>query len=307
MRKKRVLLCIITVLLVACDPPQIEVLQKSVKLELKAPDGVCFATDTIRFIAKCATATRQRLQCVLNADSYFVLTEVSAQSSDSVVLTVFKPDSLPDYEWHRDTAMRIIGNVVYSVISNDTVSRRDTTIFVPFRPNKPRFNIDIVGVDSAQMTANLAWRANGASNYLLTYSQDGVLHQEWFNSKIETFTIVNIDINELYYFKLTAFNNYGAIDSEQIRIGNYKTELSMYVVHIGNTITYNFKLGSNQVSDLSVKKVTVYNAVTAIAEMENIQAKIGEIIDVSALSSGYYILKVELEDGRIFSARFFKR
>ena len=316
MKIKALFLFLVTAILFGCTEPNPPI-NKSLSVALSGSTSAALAADsTYTFTATCTNQegqkpTSQQLVCVLETtDSLYVLSQTSDKGaiSDSMALQVSFSE-LPDLEWQRDSATRIIGKLVYSGICAQQEFRKELPIALLYKPNKPSLTVDTI-MRNDKMDVQLHFSAAGTTRYVITYYglNDLMLDDVAIHKDTSNYLIQNLDPTQRYSIRITAFNDYGSNESESVYVGKESNTLIMYVTKVGNNLSYHFKQGVSLVYDLNIKSVAIYNVTSnAVPEIDNIQAGIGDSIDISSLPVGFHILSVVLEDGRVFNGRFSKQ
>lgn len=82
------------------------------------------------------------------------------------------------------------------------------------------------------------------------------------------------------------------------------SSMAMVITKIGTTLKYQFKQGTQYVTDLTINSANIYD-LDGNLKM-SVSAGIDQPFSISSLSSDYYLLKVDVANSALFSKTFFK-
>lgn len=152
----------------------------------------------------------------------------------------------------------------------------------------------------------------------ITSNDTIIQHSDSINAVISTlilkegysdYTIIaSKDGYETQCVKLTnaAIKNYSQ-DPLTLYLQERKTQYSnmaMVVTQVGASLKYQFKSGTESVTDLIINSARIYDTNGHIKM--SVSAGVGQTFSIASLTSGYYILKVDVSNSVLFSKLFFK-
>lgn len=82
------------------------------------------------------------------------------------------------------------------------------------------------------------------------------------------------------------------------------SNMAMVITKIGTTLKYQFKLGTEYVTDLTINSANIYD-LDGNLKM-SVSAGIDQTFSIASLSSDYYLLKVDVANSALFGKAFFK-
>ena len=82
------------------------------------------------------------------------------------------------------------------------------------------------------------------------------------------------------------------------------SSMAMVVTQVGSTLKYQFKLGTEYVTDLTINSAGIYD-ISGKFQM-SVSAGIDQTFSIASLTSGHYILKVDVANSVLFAKLFFK-
>ena len=80
--------------------------------------------------------------------------------------------------------------------------------------------------------------------------------------------------------------------------------MAMVVTQIGTTLKYQFKLGTQYITDLTINSASIYDLDGNLKMSVN--AGIDQTFSIASLTSGHYLLKVDVANSVLFGKVFFK-
>lgn len=82
------------------------------------------------------------------------------------------------------------------------------------------------------------------------------------------------------------------------------SSMAMVVTQIGTTLKYQFKLGTQYITDLTINSASIYDLDGNLKMSVN--AGIDQTFSIASLTSGHYLLKVDVANSVLFGKVFFK-
>lgn len=221
-------------------------------------------------------------------------------------------DSIPDnIQWKRNPITKnIVGQIQCKASKwiNSTLVEYDKVcpIEVPYKPNRPLVQRS-ESTNNGFLTLNLKAFANGSETYTITYT--GVTSED-----THTFTIAanaldtiltNITADQLYNMSIYGTNNEGNSETYTFTFGASRPQLNLAVIL--RTTTLRYSLSSNDttyIPEIIIELVQITNLQGDVVLTS--QAEPGELIDISSLTRGTYILNV-IANGKRYSRTFVRR
>lgn len=217
--------------------------------------------------------------------------------------------NLPDYVWERDPDTGcIFGFVSFNgQTSNGLYLHGDKEIKLPLSPRNANISA-VKSVNSSSMSAKINYKADGATNYIINYFAYGESAQYSIpiNNKDEVcYVLDGLNPNKKYGISIQALNNYGNIYSETVTVGeDIVSQLSLVLTKVGSTLKYRFKLGTEYVTNLNISSVKILDIYGNL--ITTVNAGINETFSISSLTTGMYILSVDVENYTTYSKTFLK-
>lgn len=248
------------------------------------------------------------LNLVKSDGEYFLL----KQDEYGLGLLTLNYSSLPSYDWQRDPETGfIIGYVSFSGKSSGTNPVYYTAykrVLLPYSPSTVAISAAKANTTTTSMEAKVNHLAQGATSYRLNYSAYGETSQYYVDvDKKENVSTVlsNLNPNKKYSIYVTAYNSNGSTNSETVTVGDdIVSQVSMILTKTGTTLKYQFKLGSEYLNNLIINSAAIYD-VNGNYRM-SVSAGINQYFSISSLSSGIYILKVDVANYKTYSKSFMK-
>ncbi len=232
-----------------------------------------------------------------------------SQSNESSLILKYCSDSLPDDLWKRGGKdnTHIVGQISFSGNLNNSLDTANYNFLIPFKPNKPQLILVDTTMKGDTMTAKINFHADGATRYRIQYFAYGESAQ-WgiaINDKADTsYTFTNLKQKKYSVF-VTADNEYGSSESDDLVFGKeLVSQLAMVLTKVGTNLKYRFKLGTEYVENLSISGVNIYDLNNE--HKMTISAGVNQNFSVEELTTGMYILSVEVENDKIYSKAFLR-
>lgn len=217
--------------------------------------------------------------------------------------------NFPNYDWERDPDTGcILGFVSFTgQTTNNLYLRGIKDVKLPLAPRNAKISAT-KSVNSNSMSAKINYKADGATSYIVNYFAYGESAQFSIpiNNKDEVCYVLNgLNPNKKYGISVKALNNYGNIYSETITVGeDFVSQLSLVLTKVGTTLKYRFKLGTEYVTNLNVTSVKILDIYGNL--ITTVNAGINETFSISSLTTGMYILSVDVENYTTYSKTFLK-
>ena len=253
------------------------------------------------------------LQLVKSNGEYYTL----AQSSITKLLPI-SYSSLPNYEWQRDPSTgAIIGYIFFSshnpgydprVFASDFYFSGYRKVLLPYVPAPPIIGVSKMNTTSTATDALVSYSSQGATSYKINYTTSGDPTQHVINkaNKEDLTCLLNsLPLNRKTSIYVTAQNANGSVNSSTVTVGEDPySSMAMIVTKVGTTLKYQFKLGTEYVTNLTINSAAIYD--TNGNFKMTVNAGINQTFSIASLASGYYVLKVNVANSTVFSKIFFK-
>lgn len=253
------------------------------------------------------------LQLVKSDGEYYTL----AQGTLAGMLQV-NYSTLPNYEFQRDPETGyIIGYIFFYSYNAGYSSWLGTDkyyftgykkVLLPYIPTPPIIGVTKMNTTSTTTDAIVSYSSEGATSYKINYTTSGDPTQYVINkaNKEDVTCLLNsLPTNRKTTIYVTAQNTSGSINSSTVTVGTDPiSSMSMIVTKVGTTLKYQFKQGTQYVTDLTIRSVNIYD-LSGNLKMST-TAGINTYFSISSLTSGYYILKVDVANYTVFSKTFMK-
>lgn len=230
-------------------------------------------------------------------------------STESSLILKYSIDSLPDELWKRGGKdnTHIVGQISFSGKLDNSLDTANYNFLIPLKPNKPQLILVDTTMKGDTMTAKINFRADGATRYRIQYFAYGESAQ-WgitLNNKVDTsYTFTNLRAKKYSVF-VTADNEYGSSESDDLVFGKeLDSQLAMVLTKVGTNLKYRFKLGTEYVENFSISGVNIYDLNNE--HKMTVSAGINQNFSVEELTTGMYILSVEVENDKIYSKTFLR-
>ncbi|MFV0391667.1 MAG: T9SS type A sorting domain-containing protein [Paludibacteraceae bacterium] len=254
------------------------------------------------------------LQLVKLDGEYYTL----AQDNFSAGILPVNYASLPDYQWQRDPETGfIIGyiffksyNPYYSswVGTSDYYFTGYKKVLLPNAPSSPIIGVTKTNTTSMTTDALVSYSSQGATSYKINYTTSGGPTQyviEKANKEDLTCLLNSLPTNRKTTIYVTAQNSSGSSNSSTVTVGALPySDMTMVITRVSSTLKYRFKSGTQYVTDLTINSAGIYD--TNGNFKMNVSAGINETFSIASLTSGIYILKVDVADSTVFSKLFYK-
>ena len=232
-----------------------------------------------------------------------------SHSTENSLILKYCSDSLPDELWKRGGKdnTHIVGQISFSGNLNNSLDTANYNFLIPFKPNKPQLILVDTTMKGDTMTAKINFRADGATRYRIQYYAYGESAQ-WgitINDKADTsYTFTNLRQKKYSVFVM-ADNEFGSSESDNLVFGkDPESLLTMLLTKVGTNLKYRFKLGTEYVDNLAIRAVNVYDLNNE--HKINVSAGINQDFSIAELSTGMYILTVEVENDKNYSRAFLR-
>lgn len=226
--------------------------------------------------------------------------------------------TLPSYEFQRDPETGyIIGYIFFSSYNEGYSSWLGTNkysftgykkVLLPYVPAQPVIAISKVNTTSTTTDAVVSYSSEGATSYKINYATSGDPTQYTINkaNKEDLTCLLNsLPTNRKTTIYVTAQNANGSVNSSTVTVGEDPySSMAMVISKIGTTLKYQFKSGTQYVTDLTINSAGIYD--TSGNLKMTVNAGINQTFSIASLTSGYYILKVDVANSTVFSKLFFK-
>ena len=225
------------------------------------------------------------------------------------VILKYLVDKLPNEQWARtgkDNAY--IKGIVSCFATGNNIEKKTANynFMIPYKPNKPKLALIDTTTTSGKMRVTIGYSAEGATGYKIGYAAYDDLVIKYIEVASKKDTIMSFDsLNPLkrYTITATALNPFGNTESDALVV--YKEPVSgmaLSVTKVGTTLKYQFALGTQYVTNLDINSVRIYDT-TGNLKM-SVNAGINQVFSIADLTTGYYLLKVELTNYQIYSKVF---
>jgi hypothetical protein len=270
-------------------------------------------TPNINNYIECGETQFFGLQLVKSDGEYYTL----SQSSIERLLPV-SYSSLPNYEWQRDPATgAIIGYIFFNSHNPNYDSRVNASDFyfsgyrkvlLPYAPTPPVIGVSKMNTTSTTTDALVSYSSQGATNYKINYTTSGDPTQHVINKANKedlTCLLSSLPTNRKTSIYVTAQNANGSVNSSTVTVGEDPySSMAIVVTKVGTTLKYQFKQGTQYVTDLTINSAAIYD--TSGNFKMTVTAGVNETFSIASLASGYYVLKVDVANSTVFSKIFFK-
>ena len=146
---------------------------------------------------------------------------------------------------------------------------------------------DVQYSDSINAAVSTLILKDGYTDYTITASKAGY--------ETQRIKLTNAEIKTYYKNPLTLY-----LPERKIQYSS----MAMVVTQVGSTLKYQFKLGTEYVTDLTINSAGIYD-ISGKFQM-SVSAGIDQTFSIASLTSGHYILKVDVANSVLFAKLFFK-
>lgn len=247
------------------------------------------------------------LRCELQStDSNYVVGSVSGYINKT-----FSYNSIPsNVQWRRNpNTKNIIGQIVGTASMFVDETRYQTKVCdieIPYHPNPPIVHRS-ESAAQGNVTLNLSAFANGSDTYTLSYFglADSILHTSTITANAID-TTISLPATQLYDFSIRGHNTQGYSSTYNFTMGaSVVPELYLNIYLYQSNLRYYLDANHSQnLPCVNISSVTISNSSGYIFITSN--AGPGDIINLSSLARGYYILTV-VANGHPYSKVFYKR
>lgn len=219
--------------------------------------------------------------------------------------------TLPNNEWQRDPETgSVIGYIRFSAYNDaqQTYYHAFKRVLLAYAPSSAQINVLKINATSSSMDAKIDYLSQGATNYRINYTISGDPTQYYIdkpNKEDVSCVLRSLNPNRKHSIYLTASNVNGSINSQTVTIGeDPASAMALIVTKVGTTLKYQFKLGSEYVTNLVINSVGIYDTNGNLRMTVN--AGINQTFSIANLTTGYYVLKVDVANSAVFSKMFMK-
>lgn len=219
--------------------------------------------------------------------------------------------TLPNNEWQRDPETgSVIGYIRFSAYNDaqQTYYHAFKRVLLAYAPSSAQINVLKINATSSSMDAKIDYLSQGATNYRINYTISGDPAQYYIdkpNKEDVSYVLRSLNPNRKHSIYLTASNINGSVNSQTVTIGeDPASAMALIVTKVGTTLKYQFKLGSEYVTNLVINSVGIYDTNGNLRMTVN--AGINQTFSIANLTTGYYVLKVDVANSAVFSKMFMK-